>query len=658
MKNNTRVHVLSCAFFLCTSSLLADVIPYISIRSQGFNAARELVNWQTLINRTNAECFYGAFSITPEYTRTFKPADIAQALFCNALTCDCTDNNRCATFAVQGTKVDQRSYNALMAENFYLPTDFSSLVTIEPRIDNFLVDFNFYLGLDEWSKGLYFRIHTPVCHTRWNLNYCEQVISPGTEPYDLGYFSGTIEGTNPNEYGISNGKLLHSFQEYIIDNRAISGVPNITFNSLERARIAKCPLVKTRLAEVTAAFGWNFLLCDDYYLGLNIRGAAPAGNRPEGCYLFEPIVGQGHHWELGGGLNAFWCMWRSTDECDNLSAYLDANVTHLFSTRQCRTFDLRCKPLSRYMLAMKFTSEVQNLVAGDTLAAATAPSAQFANEYMPVANLTTIPVDVSAAVQGDLVLKFAYTHGNFQFDLGYNFWGRSCEKICSRRDCCNNNFRDQTWALKGDSFVYGFTADAATTNIPQTPVALSATQSKADIFSGTNQWPDGINGMRWNQNPGIDNPLLAWIDPAPVGETANLFTKAYGDTVLTQVNTSLEPLFISSADFDLQGAGTKGLSNKVFTNFGYIWNDREEWLPFLGFGAEVEFGQRDDKCCCGSGSSNCKQNCCNTTAQTSPTCKPCCDDNGCGDKELRNSCCKSFAVSQWGVWVKGGVAFN
>jgi hypothetical protein len=615
---------------------MADVVPYIAIRSQGFNAARELVGWQSIINRYDMDCVYGAFSITPEYTKTFKDYRLAQALFCDALTCNACDNS-CATFLVQGTKVEDRDPKALMAENFYLPTDFSSEITVQPRIDNFLVDFNFYLGLDEWCNGLYFRVHTPICHTRWNLHFCENIIDSGALNYDPGYFNGTLEGTSPNEYGINRGKMLNNFEEFIADNRAINGVSDITFNSLNHALISKCRRTKTRPAEITAALGWNFVNRENGTLGISVRAAAPTGNRPEACYLFEPIVGNGHHWELGGGINSRWSMWKAQDECDDLSFYFDANVTHLFKTRQCRTFDLNCKPLSRYMLAMKFTDKVENLLAGDE--PQTEPSHQFASEYMPVANLTTFPVDVSAAVQADMVFKFAYTHANFQFDVGYNFWARSCLKI-TNGNCCQSNFSENTWALKGDSFMFGFTSEQGLLNA-DSGTALSATQNDATIFAGTNQWPDGITDIGlWNQNPGIDHPEAAFND-----EPANLYTKISGDVAPTAVNTSLEPVFIKESDFDIDAARTRGMSHKVFTHFGYIWQDRQGWQPFLGMGAEVEFASHDDGLCCSS---------CNNTSCHTNECTSC--HNDCHTSN--GSCCKTVALTQWGVWVKGGVAFD
>lgn len=627
---NSRIaRLLSITALISCTVAMADVVPYIAIRSQGFNAARELVGWQSLINRYDKDCVYGAFSITPEYTRTFRGYQLAEALFCDALDCRAC-NNHCSTFLVQGTKREGRYAKALMAENFYLPADYYSEITVQPRIDNFLVDLNFYLGLDEWCNGLYFRIHTPICHTRWNLNFCENIIDPGTLNYDPGYFNGTLEGTYHNQYGINRGKMLQSFEDYIVNNGAIEGVSGIICNSLNYARISKCELTKTRLAELTAAFGWNVVNRENGTFGISLRGAAPTGNRPEACYLFEPIVGNGHHWELGFGINSRWCMWRACDENDDLSFYFDANVTHLFKTRQCRTFDLCGKPLSRYMLATKFTANVDDLLAGPEQVA---PDYQFTGEYMPVANLTTFAVDVSASAQADLVFKFAYSHSNFQCDIGYNLWARSCLQISPHGNAYQSNFSSNTWALKGDAFMYGFTTSAGRF-VEDSGVALSASESDATIFTGTNEWPNGFDNLAWNQNPGVDYRQLAYND-----NLQPLYTSILSSTIISNVNTSLNPVFINACDFNIDGARTKGISHKVFANFGYVWKDRQDWQPFLGLGAEVEWAHHDNGFCCSS--------CNNRTS--------CCKENCHSHKD---SCCKSVALTQWGVWVKGGVSFD
>ncbi len=685
---------VSCAAALLVScGALADVVPYLSFRSQGFNAARELVGWQTQINRYDMDCFYGSFSITPEYTRSFWPCKMARYLFSDALVgstslvstltpppstaccfndcggCgkNCDRNNCCdrAMIKIQGTKVENRDPRALQAENFYLPDDFSSEVTFKPRVDNGLVDFNLYLGLDEWCEGMYFRIHMPVVHTRWDLGFCERPVAKGEGNYDPGYFNDTytpVEYNDADVYGIARDQLLNSFSDFVSEEKTISGVQDVTFQPLAFARMSRCRLTKTSVAELTAALGWNFWMCDDYHFGLNVRAAAPTGNRPKGVYLFEPIVGNGRHWELGGGLTGHWRWWCSEDEMRDFSMYVDGNVTHLFKARQCRTFDLCGKPLSRYMLATKFTSDVTGLVAGGTAddavppATAKAPSYQFAKEFVPVANFSTLPVDVSAAVQGELVLKFAYTHCNWQFDLGYNLWGRSREKICPRCDGANG-FAENTYGLKGDAFVFGFPATRDQTNLEtliavgSPAIPLSATESKATIFGGTNKFPDGIGDAAWCQNTGVDNPQVAW-GSADGGKI--LVTHEFGDNVENTddaawhpVNASLDPILITQANFDIKGAETSSLSNKVFGHIGYTWKNCECWVPYLGVGAEAEFGQRGGAFGKNGGSGSTSCNPCNTACAT-----------GCNDSSRSSSCSKTCSLSQWGLWVKGGVSFD
>ncbi len=192
----------------------------------------------------------------------------------------------------------------------------------------------------------------------------------------------------------------------------------------------RCRQTLTRVADLRAQLGWNFLSCPNYHLGASIYAAAPTGNRPHGQYIFEPIVGNGKHWELGADITWHTNIHKSKDECSSFDIYVDANLTHLFKTRQCRTFDLIGKPFSRYMLMAKMSGDVQNLYAGAEEQDLVAPSAQFAHEFAPLANISTIPVNVSASIQADIIVKLSWTHKNFQCDLGYNFWTRSCEKIC------------------------------------------------------------------------------------------------------------------------------------------------------------------------------------------------------------------------------------
>lgn len=652
-----KQYLLALLFIATQTDAL--VIPYLSYRSQGINGARELVGWQTQINKFDVDSFYGSFSITPEYTHSFENYQTATYLWCDALAPEedfTIGSSPCPNdpfIRIQGTKIFGRRANALMAENFYLPTDYESEVRFHPVIENFLVDFNLYLGLDNWAPGLYFRIHTPLCRTKWALNMHERTINPGTNNYDPGYFNGTFTGSyeDPYAYGIRRSALLTNFSEYIQDGKTIENIEGMSYDGLKYARIAHQPLYKTGLAEITAAFGWNFWQSEDFHFGINVRAAAPTGNRPCGKWLFEPIVGNGHHWELGAGITAHVCLMHGESERSDLSFYLDGYFTHLFSTRQYRTFDLCGSPLSRYMLAMQFTDTATDLRA-DSI---DMPYAQD-RHFVPIANLSTIPVDVSALFQGEFLFKLAYTYKNLQFDIGYDLWARACEDI---KPCRTSALSSHLWALKGDAFTFGFTGTSTMPgnfSIAQPGIPLSATESEATIFSGTNNYASGLviegNQVVWNQNPGIDTQAVAYNS-----EGTHLYTHLIGKTGPSAtdnwefVGTSSVPQFFSANNLGYNRASTKSYSQKLFMHFNYIF-ECNRWTPYIGLGVEFEFGDMGEEFGC----HQCRKSCCNSEACASGECP---GGTCCSIKPI--SCAQetdaTASLSQFGIWIKGGLSF-
>ncbi len=635
----------------CGTTTTSNVLgtPYFSIRGQHFNAARDMVGWEELINRCDMDKFYGAGAVTLEYGQSFQSGKIAGDLFGSDVTC----NGDCgASLTISGSRAATRGAKDWLADYFGLPTDMIATVSFKPKIKNFVADIAFYIGLDEWLEGLYFRLDLPIAHTKWNLNARSAIVNPGTLGYATGYFS--------NE-AVPFGDLLTDPLQFFSGASAptiplVASGTNVTFDKLAYGKWAPCGGCneKTRLAAVTLVLGYNFACCEDYYFGFNIRTSAPSGNKPRGDYLFEPIVGNGGSWELGAGFDSHGVLWRSC-ECDStFSFYLDANVTHLFKACQRRTFDLCGKNNSRYMLAERLTSTITptNSLAGNTAPAtvvgSTASTFQFANEFAPVANLTATTVKVSAAVQGDVALKFVFNNGNgFSWDFGYEFWARSCEKV-KKTGCSSDPLSTQTWALKGDAAVYGFTDNTAFF-----PVALGATESLATIHAGTNGFNDSVTttNLFAETNPGIDNARFA-VDPA----AGTILVVAPDDT--DQTRTSIQPVLLSDSIVDY--SGTKGLSNKVFTNISYAWVDHECWIPFLGIGGSAEFAQGNGACSSNCGSSiscDSSSNCCNTTATTTTTTTNCCS-TGCSSSSSEGGTCRKTANSQWAVWVKGGLAFD
>lgn len=643
------------ALVLCgvASTQVQAVTPYFGIRSQGTNAVREMLGWQKLINRCGEEDFYGAAALALEYSQSFRSNRICECLFGDALVstpvstttpsttaCDTGCNDTCDTCAltIAGSCVEGRSSSAFLADYFGLPTDFQSTVTFSPKIRNFVADFQFYVGLDEWACGLWFRLNLPLNWTRWDLNFCESITNAGTNPYLPGYFGPAL---------VPTADLLHAAADFFSGSAPSLG-DTVTFEGLKYSKWAgSCKSKsKTRLADVEAALGYNFACGEDYNFGISIRTAAPSGNRPDGEFLFEPISGNGKHWELGVGFNTSAVLWRACDSDTTFSVYLDANIMHLFDACQTRTFDLcSAGDNSRYMLAQKLGANndtLQGLVDGELVES----NSQFANVFAPVANLTASRVDVSVPVVGDVALKFAFeTDCGFGFDFGYEFFGSACERICRKKGCNDVTLTD--WALKGDAHVYGFFSDEGT----PVPVALAATQSTATINAGTNfpgvacEFTDATNSVATGAyllataNPNIDNPQFAFSDGAEL----------FADLALTTpTRTSIQPITLTDADVNI--VTNRNITHKVFAHFNYTWNDREEcdWIPFIGVGASAEFASKGGDC-----SSDCDTICDAATATVTGTTN--CATN-CNSSDKGN-CTRCSSLNQWSVWIKGGFAY-
>ncbi len=368
----------------------------------------------------------------------------------------------------------------------------------------------------------------------------------------------------------------------------------------------------TRLSDIQIVVGWNALHNYRYHLGANIRIAVPTGNRPEGEFLFEPIIGNSHHWEVGGGISTHIVLWENELTEEKAGLYFDANITHLFTSQQCRSFDICNKAFnSRYMLAERMTSDITHQLRGIVDGAIIAPNAQYNREVTTIANITTIPVNVSISLQADLALLVTYTKAKNSWGFGYGFWGRSCEDI---NFCSTIPFDNALWALKGDAMVFGFAPNTGT------PIPLSATQSNATIHHGLNFPASGATTPQeiadGKKNLKIDNPALAIAD--------NIFlalTTTPGGTDV--INTSVEPIILTSDDVDIDSGRTKGHAHKIFAHFTHTVM-LEKFQPYLSLGGEIEFGQGAN---------------CSTIMK------------------INTADCVNTALSFWGVWIKSGVAF-
>lgn len=511
-------------------------------RSQGANTARELAGWEEFIHQFDVGEYYLTSGHVLGYSHSFRPERIARALFGRSVL----------HFA--GSQITDRGRCDLIADNFGLSPQFRGSVRLHPSIENVIFDNQFFIGLDPWACGLYARIHAPLVYSRWSLGLSSV---RETKQVDCSDFPACYMGED-------TAKALCDPIE------ALKG--DFTFGSMQQpwkyGRFDSCARSLTRLADIDLILGYNIWQWDTYHAGFYLQVVAPTGNKPTARHIFEPIIGNAKHWELGGGFSGHFVLWER-DTNQNLAVYLEGNMTHMFKNRQMRSFDF-CNhgPLSRYMLLKEFAHDNGMFSATGNL--------------VPGINVTTRPVNVSVAVKGDVSAKLCYRSPCFIVDLGYNFYGKTKEHVT----CVNAHDTDKRYAIKGTA---GTCALDYTTVGAVPPLQFGALVGKTALNSTQSQATIRCEAS-------IDNPVaVPPIHPTDIVVTA--FSRQQGpiegQDVLRAFDSS-PPALLSIDDLDISsGRMAAEATHKIFGYLGYNFYEAD-WCynPYLGLGGELEIDAR------------------------------------------------------------------
>jgi len=462
-------------------------ISFFSPRSQDMNAARDLVGWHPFIHQYDPQKNYFTFSFTPEYNQSLRPKNISLALF------------NSDTFSLSGSEIEGREdTNELLADYFGLSPEFASDAFFKPLIRNLIFDMALYIGFDRWVRGLYLQLRAPAVWTQWNLKLSDCIIEEGENTlYPAGYMAASA--VNP------------PYDSY---TQAMRGLYD--FGEVEKLKFGKICGAQTLsgVAAFEMVFGYDFISKERSHMGINFRASSPTGSRPKGEFFFEPRVGCGKNWRIGLGFTGHTRLWEKDGE-QELAMWVEANFTNMLKARQTRSFDL-CKNgfFSRYILAKEFD---QNGI--------------FTENILPVINFTTLDCDVHCSIVADMVFMFAYKYNDFTFDIGYNGWIRSKEKISLREGITPNKY--------------------------------------------------GLKGVQFAVNPITQQPDNTTESLATIYETGPI------------ISDGLFPVFINTSDINVKSAASPLLiTQKFFCNFSYAWLNCPNILiytPYFGIGAEIEF---------------------------------------------------------------------
>lgn len=482
-------------------------------------------------HKFDMECFYGGFQIALEYQRSFNSDNLARGMFGGTVL----------NFA--GSQVATATTNALLADNFGLPSNFVGSLFLKPVISDFNMHLDWYFGFDRLAPGLYLQLDMNYDYQTRQLQAdcgCQLNYTTSTVLFPAGYMSATTAPVYP----ILDLQTALGLQQPFGDKN----------NPTTYGRWDFCARTKNGLAGLSVNLGYDFVRCDDYFLGAFFRVVAPTGSRVNPCYVFDPIVGNGKGWELGGGISSRWELWNDND-CRSLTAMLDGYCTSVLKHSSLRTFDLASTntALARnYLCAngnnnscnnnscgLNSCTSNCNTTASTSCNASVASVAScnltncatsntscntgcnnsctgcsgcnaqncltrysllkeftvnngvytYANNLITAADFTTRNVDVTIPVTGDATVRLVYTQGGFSFGFGYNVFGMTSEKIAavSSQSLCSTN-TSSVYGVKGcqcvayNSYVALDTGDSLLTVSAATSIPLQSTVSNATAY--------------------------------------------------------------------------------------------------------------------------------------------------------------------------------
>ena len=364
---------------------------FMQLRPTGVDLPMEYTTFNELINRKAEDKFGGNFQVTGFYKDSNSGDDLAEYfLVNNKHTIAVTESAAIATTISSMTDVTlEYLIHDLAATN----VNKTASLSLDPQTQSYGVRIDYHQDLDKILKGLYLKANLPIVHVENNV----KIKTSGT---DLLAHAAT-------------GLTADTAASTVLLNYFNGSFSNTTIAANKQAALTHAKLTghqdETGVADIDIALGYKFLNKHNYYASLAIAITIPTGNEADGVYAFEPIVGNGQHFGLGGDFNAQAKVWGDCNH--NLKLNLMIKYRYLFESSEKRTLQMNNRPFSQYFLLVP------------------AGAAAVIANLIPAANVLTKNCDVTPGSQFDGILGLAYNNGGFNLDLGYNMYFREGESV-------------------------------------------------------------------------------------------------------------------------------------------------------------------------------------------------------------------------------------
>lgn len=363
---------------------------------------------------------------------------------------------------------------------------------------------------EEASRGFWLSISLPIERVRNETGFHETIVSDGGGP-------------NPAANNIVFANMTQALN-----------APDWNFG-----RISCKHQSKTGVADVELKIGYEWLERDPCHIESYLGILVPTGNKPNAKYLFEPIVGHGHHFGLMLGSNMELQVWQSQSEEWDLRLDYGINSLYLFKNTQCRSLDLKDRPWTRYVEMYANKDQAQQAVnlanAGQTLLAT--------HLATPGINILTRPLEVKPGFWFNMISSLVLEGCDHQVEVGYNFFARQseCVKLATPwvtgpaiKHALGEGMTNPVRTINGNPFIESISVNTAFANydnnvIQATDLDLNSASTPAMLthtFYGavTHQWNDceyptfANVGASYEFSDGDNNAALKrWLFWAKIG---------------------------------------------------------------------------------------------------------------------------------------------
>ena len=383
---------------------------FLAPRAIGTNLPMELTTWHELayqkLDKKAGHSIFSHLAMTPFYQGSDNKDDVGEYFGIG------NDKNNFVVGAAGATGTEVVGTNLIHDYGLSVPA-LAGTVTFNPSQEIWGARFDYFQSFGHPCAGLFFKASMPVVYVKNNVDI-----------------------NVDDSQSIKVGGKEFSLRDFFAGKVVVADDPNSLQKPLTKAKIAG-DQSKFGVADINLALGYKIHQTKKDFIFLSAQIIIPTGPRPNGEYLFQPVLGDGKHFGLGARLDGAVQLWKNKHAA--IRVLLDADYRYLFESTEKRMPGVKDFTPSDPASDGSNSNLSQYYMAGTI--------GQVDQPLLPAANILTQGVKVKPGSQFDLLADLSFKSGGFIIDLGYNFFYKDEE------DCwMKGHWKDDVYALASNAY--------------------------------------------------------------------------------------------------------------------------------------------------------------------------------------------------------------